>query len=146
MTFGYPQLLVTLQFGLILLMIALMIPNATYSLSALFILAIGITVGLWAIKHHPEGNFNIIPELKENCTLITEGLYGYIRHPMYTSVILMQLGVVLFHPVWYQWFLWCALIVVLWLKASREEKLWMSYDACYRDYRRNTKYFIPYIL
>ncbi|MCF6207214.1 MAG: isoprenylcysteine carboxylmethyltransferase family protein [Sulfurovum sp.] len=146
MRLGYPQLLVGLQFGLIIVMVMLMIPHAIFKPFAVIILLAGIAIGLWAIKHHPADNFNIVPELKEGCRLVTHGLYRYIRHPMYTSVILMQLGVVLFYPVWYLWVLWFALVVVLYLKASREERLWMAHDACYREYREKTRYFIPYIL
>lgn len=142
----YPQFLVSLQFGIIILMVTLMIPYAAFGWVAAGVLLTGIATGLWAIRHHPSDNFNIVPELKENCVLVTEGLYGYIRHPMYTSVILMQLGVVLFYPVWYQWLLWALLIIVLYLKAHREERLWMAHDPCYGAYRERTRYFIPYIL
>lgn len=147
MRFGYPQLLVVLQFGLIVLMILFVIYlQAFFSLLALFIFSLGIAMGIWAIKMHPSGNFRIVPELKEDCTLVTKGIYRHIRHPMYASVILMQLGIVLFHPTWYQWLMWLLLIGVLWLKASREERLWITHDTCYKEYKARTKYFIPYIL
>ena len=142
----YPQLLVFLQFGIIGVMIATTLLSFRFSWSGLFILVVGIATGIWALNHNRLGNFNIVPELKEGCTLVTSGIYRYIRHPMYTSVILMLLGVALLSSAVLNWLFWLSLIVVLYLKASREEALWMDHDPCYTKYREKTKYFIPYIL
>jgi len=142
----YPNLLVFLQFGIIAALIVVMVLSPAFSWIALTILITGIFTGLWAIRHNQPENFNIVPELKDGCSLVTTGIYRYIRHPMYTSVILMMLGVVLCSTSPLAWGLWAALIVVLLLKAYREEKLWIEHDPCYSEYRKNTKYFIPYIL
>ncbi len=142
----YPHLLVALQFGTIFTMILYAAADFSFSLSGLVLLLAGIAVGLWAIALHPKDNFNIRPELKEACCLVTHGLYRYIRHPMYTSVMLMQLGVVLFRPSLAAWTMWAFLVLVLYLKAHREEKLWMKHDAAYTAYKKCTRYFIPYIL
>ncbi len=142
----YPHLLVTLQFGTIFVMILYAAADFSLSVSGLLLLLAGIATGLWAIAHHPKDNFNIRPELKEACRLVTHGLYRYIRHPMYTSVMLMQLGIVLFRPTTAAWVMWGFLVLVLYLKAHREEKLWMDHDAAYAAYRKRTRYFIPYIL
>ncbi len=142
----YPHLLVTLQFGTIFAMILYAATDFSFSLPGLLLLLAGVATGLWAIAHHPKDNFNIRPELKEACCLVTHGLYRYIRHPMYTSVMLMQMGIVLFRPTSEAWAMWAFLVLVLYLKAHREEKLWMVYDAAYAAYRKRTRYFIPYIL
>jgi protein-S-isoprenylcysteine O-methyltransferase Ste14 len=42
--------------------------------------------------------------------------------------------------------LFLTLIIVLVLKAKREEKLWCGHDEAYIEYKRETKLFIPYIL
>ena len=142
----YPQVLVLLQFGLITVMTLTMIGHFSFSWTGLLILLVGSGIGIWAIRHNPLGNFNIVPELKEGCCLVTTGIYRYIRHPMYTSVILMLLGVTLLSHTLLQWLWWGLLIGVLYLKASREERLWSAHDKTYRSYREKTRYFIPYIL
>jgi len=142
----YPQLLVLLQFGIIGVMVFITARSPSFSWIGVSILLLGIGIGIWAIQHNQPENFNIVPELKEGCCLVTTGIYRYIRHPMYTSVILMLLGVALLSHSPLSWLLWAVLIVVLYLKASREEKLWMAHDPCYVEYREKTKYFIPYIL
>jgi protein-S-isoprenylcysteine O-methyltransferase Ste14 len=125
-----------------------MLLSAEYHLAALplAVSALGGAIGLWALAHNRRGNFNIAPELKQNCQLITTGAYRWIRHPMYASVTLMMLGVTLMDPKAALWLLWLFLVTILLLKAQREESLWLSHDPCYLEYRENTKYFIPYIL
>lgn len=140
----YPKLLVFLQFATAGVM--LLLAQYRLSLPALLVFAAGFILGIWALSHNRLGNFNIQPELKENCELVTTGIYRWIRHPMYASVTLMMLGVVIMDPRALQWLLWLFLITVLLLKAQREESLWLSHDPCYLDYRKKTKYFIPYIL
>jgi len=140
----YSKFLVLLQFGTIGIML-LLTPWHFTILSLGFILS-GGSVGLWALTHNPLGNFNIEPELKENCRLITTGIYRWIRHPMYMSVTLMMLGIALMAQSITVWILWLFLLYVLLLKARREESLWLSHDPCYLAYREATKYFIPYIL
>jgi len=140
----YSKLLVFLQFGTIGVM--LLLAHYRFDMLAAMIFGIGVVVGVWALTHNRLGNFNIEPELRENCELVTTGIYRWIRHPMYASVTLMMLGVALMDPRAVQWLLWLFLVNVLLLKAQREESLWLSHDPCYLEYRKKTKYFIPYIL
>lgn len=141
----YPKLLVFLQFGLIGLMIFFS-NGVLSSVPGIVIFLMGVVIGLWAINHHKRGNFNIQPKLKEGCQLVMSGAYNYIRHPMYTSVLFMMLGVLVSTPTLLEFLFFTTLITVLVLKAKREEKLWCGHDAAYLDYQKRTKLFIPYIL
>ncbi len=142
----YPKLLVTLQFGLILFITLYTLLCGSFSLLGTLVFSVGAVIGMWAIRHNRPDNFNIVPELKEGCCLVTTGIYRYIRHPMYTSVMLMALGVLLFKPDLTNTLMWGALVTVLYLKANREENLWITHDPTYITYKKQTKYFIPYIL
>jgi protein-S-isoprenylcysteine O-methyltransferase Ste14 len=64
----------------------------------MLLFSLGLILGLWALNHNKRGNFNIQPKLKDGCHLVTSGAYKYIRHPMYTSVILMMLCVFVSTP------------------------------------------------
>jgi len=141
----YPKALVFLQFALIGLML-LFSQGVLHSIGGLIIFAIGAGIGMWAISHHKKGNFNIQPKLKDGCVLVTSGAYNYIRHPMYTSVIFMMLGVLVSTPILLEFVFFILLIFVLVLKARREEELWCGHDKTYIEYRNRTKLFIPYIL
>jgi len=141
----YPNILVTLQFGTIGLMI-IVSHNFFATIYPLIIFTMGAILGIWALRHNQLGNFNIQPKLKENSKLVTTGIYKYIRHPMYSSVIIMMLSLVIASPTLMEIFLFLALIDVLWLKARREEMLWSRYDVAYIAYRYRSKFFIPFIL
>ena len=141
----YPKLLVFLQFGLIALMIFFS-HGVLSSILSIVIFLLGASIGLWAINHHQRGNFNIQPKLKEGCKLVTTGAYNYIRHPMYTSVLLMMLSILVSTPTLLEFIFFATLIFVLVLKAKREELLWCGHDEAYVEYKKDTKLFIPYIL
>ena len=141
----YPKLLVTLQFTLIGLMVYFS-SGIQSSILGMSIFVLGLILGLWAITHNKRDNFNIQPKLKDGCKLVTSGAYNYIRHPMYSSVILMMFGVLVASPTLLLFFFFVLLIVVLVLKAKREELLWCNHDEAYLEYKNRTKLFIPYIL
>ena len=141
----YPNLLVFFQFLLIGLMVILS-KGFFSSPLALILFAIGTILGLWALMHNRLGNFNIQPKLRENSKLITTGIYAFVRHPMYTSVIVMMFAFLISSPTVVEILLWIMLIFTLWLKAQREESLWLEHDKAYEVYKKSTKLFIPYIL
>jgi|SRR5690606_9310820 len=79
--------------------------------------------------------------------LVEEGLYRYIRHPMYASLLLLLWGFYLKVPG-----LFSSLLVVLGslalVKAARVEE-WenlRTFGRAYRDYIRRTWMFIPYLV
>ena len=141
----YPKTLVFLQFSIIGLMV-LLSKGFFSSILGVAIFIVGAIVGLWALTHNQLGNFNIQPKLREGSKLITTGIYAWVRHPMYTSVIVMMLGFLVSTPTIVEILLWLILIIVLLLKAKREESLWLEHDEMYEAYKKSTKLFIPYIL
>jgi protein-S-isoprenylcysteine O-methyltransferase Ste14 len=89
--------LVALQFGAIAVIAW---PFADPSLARLPWLAIsvaGVLGGLYTLAHNRLGNFDIYPEPLPNACLVTSGPYRWIRHPMYTSLLLMMLGVAIYY-------------------------------------------------
>jgi protein-S-isoprenylcysteine O-methyltransferase Ste14 len=141
----YPNLLVFLQFSLIGIM-ALLSKGFFSSTVGLAIFVVGAMLGLWALTHNQLGNFNIQPKLRKGSKLITTGIYALVRHPMYLSVMVMMLGFLVSTPTIVETILWLMLIVVLLLKAKKEESLWLEHDEAYEVYKKSTKLFIPYIL
>jgi protein-S-isoprenylcysteine O-methyltransferase Ste14 len=83
----------------------------------------------------------------ENTTkLITTGLYGYIRHPLYSSLLFLAAGATLKAPS----FLTAALLVLaclmIWLTTRAEEGENLAhFGEDYAYYMTRTKRFIPFI-
>ena len=141
----YPKLLVFLQFSIIGLML-LFSNSILSSFIGILVFLIGATVGLFALNHNQLGNFNIQPKMKENAKLITTGIYSYIRHPMYLSVLLMMLGVFIGSPSMIEALFLILLTIVLALKAKKEESIWTEQTEEYVKYKKRTKLFIPFLL
>ena len=140
----YSRSLVFAQFFLIGMMV-IFSRGIFSSWLGMSVLLVGVLFGVWTISYNRLGNFNIRPELKEGCTLITTGPYRFVRHPMYTSVLLISLGLAIGTPIYAQWCSLLLLVLVLALKAVREEYLWCEENAAYRDYMGKSKRFVPFI-
>ena len=138
----YSYLLVAIQFGSIGGMLWLDFKLLAHPLVLLFLVA-GLAVGLYAI--YCNKNFNIIPEIKENACLVRHGIYRYIRHPMYFSLMVSFFGFLLFGSQESR-ILYLLLLTVLYLKADKEEKLWHCRDEEYARYKEETKMFIPFLI
>ena len=142
---NYSYLLVSLQY---LIMVILLYINYTFLLQAvpLSIFFIGFIIGIYAIYCNKLHNFNIIPEIKDNANLVTHGIYKYVRHPMYLSVAVMMLGTIIFNLNFVNIFIYLILILALFLKARKEEKLWSKKIPQYSDYMKHSKMIIPCLL
>ena len=138
----YSYLLVAIQFGSIGGMIWLDFKLLTHPLVLLFLVA-GLAVGLYAI--YCNKNFNIIPEIKEDACLVRHGIYRYIRHPMYFSLMVSFFGFLLFGSGESR-LLYLLMLTALYLKADKEEKLWHCHDKEYARYKEQSKMFIPFVL
>jgi len=110
------------------------------------LLLIATVTALWIFTHNKIGNFNIVPEIKDEAKLIVTGPYKFVRHPMYSSLILFMLGVVLWHFNWINLLFVTIMSIAVILKAFKEEKLWHVNDATYEAYKKRTTMIIPFLL
>lgn len=79
--------------------------------------------------------------------LVTNGIYRYIRHPMYSSLLFLTWGIWFKQPLVITLPVALLSSVLLWLTATRDEKECISYFGdSYRSYMNGTKRFIPFIL
>jgi protein-S-isoprenylcysteine O-methyltransferase Ste14 len=139
------KILVFLQFFIIFLMLLKISSETHYLWSGLFISLVGVIIGIVAINGHKKDNFNIRPDIKESCELVTDGIYGYIRHPMYLSVLVMMFGVMLIYLSYYELILYLILIMILLIKLFYEETLWQCHSDAYMIYKKHTKRLFPFI-
>src|SRR3990172_377776 len=78
--------------------------------------------------------------------LVTSGLYRYIRHPLYASLLYFGWGVFLKQPLPIPAVLTAAASVMLFLTARSEERENLSkFGADYADYIKKPRRFIPFI-
>lgn len=77
--------------------------------------------------------------------VVAKGIYGFIRHPIYTGDLLLLLGLEL---ALNSWLVLAVLLLapVVMLKAMKEEKMLVQELAGYGDYCVRTKRFIPFVI
>ncbi|WP_341953045.1 isoprenylcysteine carboxylmethyltransferase family protein [Salinibacterium sp. TMP30] len=79
----------------------------------------------------------------ESSQLVTGGLYGLVRHPIYSGLMLGSLGVALAGATWWHLGVWLALLVLLMMKARWEERMLVERYANYAGYAVRVGRFIP---
>lgn len=78
--------------------------------------------------------------------LVTVGLYGYIRHPLYSSLLFLGWGIFFKSPSWLDVGLVALCTFFLTVTARMEEVENIKYFGDeYADYMKRTKMFVPFL-
>ena len=115
----------------------------TYFTGAISLL--GVCIGIWAIVKM-EKSFNVSPRLKANAKLKEDGPYRFVRHPMYSALLLFCGGFVLADRSLYGIGLWLFLTIILVCKIRFEEQMLYERFEAYSDYANRTKRFVPFLI
>lgn len=106
----------------------------------------GLIIGLWG-RLTLGRNWNIYPGLKEDHELIERGPYAYVRHPMYTGLLLLMLGTIIWYGAAIGLIVFIFSFLGTWLKLSQEEKiLTKHFGESYTNYKARVKVLIPFVL
>ena len=106
---------------------------------------IGILILIWSVSVMSLSKLNVFPDVRNGAILISHGPYKFIRHPMYLSVILICLSVVLEFLNPGRLLILMILIATLIYKIEFEENLLINNFEKYAEYRKTTKKLIPFI-
>lgn len=108
--------------------------------------AAGIALAIWA-RRVLGTNWSGMVTLKEGHVLIRHGPYRFVRHPIYSGVILAVVGsFAATLPTWQGLVCVLYLLVGLRVKSLQEERLLArQFPAEYASYRRDVKALIPFV-
>lgn len=85
-------------------------------------------------------------EFEKTTQLVSHGIFAYIRHPMYASLLALAWGAFFQNPGAYGAAIALVATIALWLTATTDEKECLAYFGQeYADYMRRTKRFIPFL-
>ena len=107
-----------------------------------------LVAGLWLLKRSHEDlgtNWSVSLEVKENHTLTSEGVYKYIRHPMYSSLFLYSASQAFLLPNWIVGPAGVVTFALLYfLRVGSEEQMMREkFGQDYEAYMRRTNRLIP---
>lgn len=125
---------------------ATLFPRTTLlSIISVVFLITGLCIAIVA-RRTLAGNWSNVAELKVGHELVTTGIYRYVRHPIYTGVLLMMIGTVLFSGTMSVLLIFLGLVGVFWFNIVQEERLLAEhFPNEYPAYKQQSKAVIPYI-
>lgn len=106
-------------------------------------------VVLLKVSGKPDSSRNDVPmfEFEKTTALVTSGIYRYIRHPMYSSLIFLGWGFFCKQPSIVGVILAVAASLFMIATARAEESENINYFGdVYREYMKRSKMFVPFIL
>jgi protein-S-isoprenylcysteine O-methyltransferase Ste14 len=108
------------------------------------LVAIGLGLAMLVIIQNSYAAANVRVEAGQQ--LVSTGLYGLVRHPMYTGNVVLMLGIPLALGSYWGFFLLVPGMLVLVLRIRDEEKLLTHELSGYRDYTQRVHYrLLPYV-
>jgi len=105
----------------------------------------GVVLGCWAFYSMGWGNLRATPIVAEKARLVTHGPYRFIRHPMYTALLLVVWALIADDSSLFRLATGAILTLNLVIKLRYEERLLQRHFPEYTAYMKRTKRLIPFI-
>jgi protein-S-isoprenylcysteine O-methyltransferase Ste14 len=112
--------------------------------NAILIISFLILGASMSVNRHFEAVARIQSERSH--AVVSSGIYHYVRHPGYLSVILSFLAIPMALSSWAALLVGAAGVILFFVRTSLEDKMLQEELAGYRDFAQETRYrLIPYI-
>jgi protein-S-isoprenylcysteine O-methyltransferase Ste14 len=106
----------------------------------------GLLFSVWA-RVQLGGNWSGTVTLKQGHEIVRSGAYRWIRHPIYTGLLLAFCGSALALGQWRGLIALALVLLAYWRKIRLEERrLEQHFGAAYADYRRSSWALIPFLV
>jgi len=108
------------------------------------LLCLGIRLSWQVLKENSYAALVVKVQKERGHKVVTTGPYAYVRHPMYSSVILIGAGVPLLLGSWWGLLAVPLFMLVLGVRATMEERMLKAELEGYEDYSERVRYrFVP---
>lgn len=107
--------------------------------------ASGLGLFFWAMASLGANNFSLMPEPRAGNTISRRGIYRWLRHPMYASVILCASAVAFGAPSKIRWIAWAVCVAALIVKVRIEEEAITRRHAGYPEHMKGTWRLVPWV-
>jgi protein-S-isoprenylcysteine O-methyltransferase Ste14 len=113
---------------------------------SLFLVIHGFQLLRMVSKSARERSNPALMDFERTTELVTVGVFRYIRHPLYSSLLFLAWGVFFKHPSWVGLFLAGIATFFLTMTARIEEAENMAFfGTAYESYMKQTRMFIPFL-
>lgn len=120
-------------------------PTPLRSVVGVVLCVLGLLLALWA-RVTLGGNWSARVTFKKDHELIRTGPYALVRHPIYTAILLMFTGTIVFIGRIEGVIVVALAIAGFWIKLRAEERLMTShFPTEYPAYKAQTKTLIPFV-
>lgn len=113
-------------------------------LAGALLVATGLVIAVLGLVGLRE-NLTAVPRPIEGGRLVEGGVYGLVRHPIYTGIILAAVGWGLATGSAAALLVAAGLAVFFDIKARREEAWLLAAHPAYDDYRRRVRKLVPFV-
>ncbi len=113
-------------------------------LGAILFLA-GLGLAVWA-RIYLGRNWGMPMTQKDEPELVTSGPYRYVRHPIYSGILLAMLGTALATSLYLLLAVGVLSIYFIYSATIEEKLMTASFPATYPSYKTKTKMLIPFVL
>jgi protein-S-isoprenylcysteine O-methyltransferase Ste14 len=105
----------------------------------------GLMVTIWA-RATLGGNWSSNVQFKQDHQLVRTGPYRFVRHPIYTGILIMSFA----QPIQFgRLHFWLGLVIIfigLWIKLKQEETVMQRHFPEYSQYSKQVKAIVPFII
>ena len=109
------------------------------------LLAAGLLFSVWA-RRVLGRNWSGMVTVKQDHELVEIGPYRFVRHPIYTGLLVAVSGSAISWNHWFGFYVLAVLFVALWLKLRREEAFMReTFGEKYAAYCARTKRLVPWV-
>ena len=124
---------------------ALSIHSRVLGVIGVAVFASGLALAVWA-RIYLGRNWGMPMTVRAEPELVTSGPYRFVRHPIYTGLLLGVLGTALATNVFGLAILAVLTVYFYWVTTVEERNMTEIFPTAYPEYRRHTKRLIPFVL
>jgi protein-S-isoprenylcysteine O-methyltransferase Ste14 len=106
--------------------------------------ALGVGIAICA-RIYLGRNWGMPMSRREDPEFVTSGPYAFVRHPIYTGILLAITGTILVQ--WYPWIVLLGVFLAYFVYAAKVEERSMirQFPGVYAEYMKRTKMLVPFV-
>ena len=112
--------------------------------SMLFVSGLAVIIaGAMAFQTVNKTPMQVTPDPGQEQQLVTVGIWGWVRHPVYCGLLQVALGLCCWHQNWPVFVIWLGLVIIITCKGKYEESMLTKEFLDYAEYKKHSCMLFP---